>query len=140
MSKQWNELASLVLVGALWGCTNPFIRKGALNEEMAQGDDTVSVKSKRNLSTIMQQLFKFRSIHVWLPYVLNQTGSIAFYYLLSKSDLSIAVPCCNALALAFSVVTSWYMGEHNIVNHPIRSIIGSALVMVGVLVCVDSNQ
>jgi Putative transmembrane family 234 len=135
------DIASLLLVGALWGCTNPFLRKGALSEETKQPTYAqASNSSKRNIDIYIKQLLKFRSIEVWLPYVLNQTGSIAFYYLLSNSNLSIAVPCCNALALAFSVGTSWLMREHSTVNHPIRSVIGSVAVMVGVMVCVHSSQ
>ena len=81
---------------------------------------------------------KFLNVRVWLPYALNQSGSILFYLVLSRSDLTLAVPICNALSLVFSIVTSFALGES--VDKPARAVIGSALVMVGVGICVNSRE
>ena len=133
------DLCLLVLVGAFWGCTNPFLRKGAVeakrNEESAaQGSE----QSTSTLQVLKNSAAKFLNIGVWLPYALNQSGSLLFYLALSRSDLTLAVPICNALALVFSVVTSFALGES--VDKPARAVLGSALVMVGVGICVQSRE
>jgi Putative transmembrane family 234 len=146
MSRAWTEVISLFFVGALWGCTTPLIRKGALLQVQETNERDVSYGPlenngiRDNFGVCVRQLKKFRYVQVWLPYAFNQAGSIAFYYLLSNSNLSIAVPSCNALALAFAVCTSWFLGEQEKVKHPIRSIVGSVLVVAGVMVCVRSNH
>lgn len=116
----------MVLVGALWGCTNPLLRKGSLE---AQHHDR-----SRNTSIVNDFLKTFLNVKVWLPYLLNQCGSIVFYFLLANSDLSLAVPICNALAMLFSFVTSALLGE--ILDKPMRAFLGASLVLVGVTICV----
>jgi hypothetical protein len=73
-----------------------------------------------------------------LPYILNQSGSIVFYILLANSDLSLAVPICNALALVFSFITSYMLGEP--IHKPIQTFLGASLVLVGVTICVSSSS
>ena len=126
------DLASMVLVGALWGCTNPILRQGSVEAEKQQ-----SVSSRRPRSFLKSSLLAFLNFRVWLPYLLNQSGSIVFYILLANSDLSLAVPICNALALVFSFLTSAMLGES--IDKPVRSFLGAALVLVGVTICVSSQ-
>lgn len=128
------EMVSLVLVGAFWGFTNPMLRKGALEEHPCTSDD----KESSLLSFLIVTLSKFRRIRVWLPYVLNQCGSLLYYWLLASSDLSMAVPVCNALSLVFSCITSYALGER--ADQPIRALVGSALVMIGVAICMSSQE
>ena len=128
------EMVSLVLVGAFWGCTNPMLRKGALEEHPSTTDD----KESSLLSFLIVTLSKFRRIRVWLPYALNQCGSLLYYWLLANSDLSMAVPVCNALSLVFSCITSYALGER--ADQPIRALVGSALVMIGVAICMSSQE
>ena len=127
------DIISMIIVGAFWGCTNPLLRRGAV-EVSAGGKNN----KNSNSSTIMSVLRQFLNIKVWLPYILNQCGSILFYVLLSKSDLSLAVPTCNALALVFTCITSVILGEP--LYYPYRTILGSALVVGGVAVCVLSSS
>jgi Putative transmembrane family 234 len=134
------DFVLLVLVGAFWGCTNPFLRKGAL-EVSTQAKDKESSSSDNNgslLQVMSNSATKFFNIRVWLPYALNQSGSILFYVALSRSDLTLAVPVCNALSLVFSVVASFALGEY--VDKPGRAVLGSALVMIGVGICVNSRE
>jgi Putative transmembrane family 234 len=121
-------------VGAFWGCTNPMLRKGALEEHPFTTDD----KEFSLLSFLIVTLSKFRRIRVWLPYALNQCGSLLYYWLLASSDLSMAVPVCNALSLVFSCITSYALGER--ADQPIRALVGSALVMIGVAICMSSQE
>lgn len=123
------DFLSLILVGALWGCTNPMMRLASTNK----AEDPTSPSSGPS-----QPLDKLQSIRVWIPFVLNQMGSLVFYATLRQSDLSIAVPAANALSLVFSLVTSYGLGER--LNRPVVAIMGSTLVMVGVAVCVDARR
>ncbi|KGL76139.1 Transmembrane protein 234, partial [Tinamus guttatus] len=46
-----------------------------------------------------------------LPFLLNQCGSLLFYLTLASTDLSLAVPLCNSLALVATLVTGKILGE-----------------------------
>jgi uncharacterized membrane protein len=141
------NLISWTLVGVLWGCTNPLLRKGSAESEKkrivaaslerkhgkGQIKTTVSFKSK-----IITALSKFRYIGVWLPYLLNQCGSILYYKVLADSDLTLAVPICNSMTLVFSIVTSFALGER--VDKPLRATLGAALVMAGVGICISKIE
>jgi Putative transmembrane family 234 len=132
------EIASLLLVGALWGCSNPYLRKGSVAAAELNENDTIA-SSNGTQYWLIQQLSKFRYIQVWLPYVLNQTGSILFYITLSRNDLSMTVPVANALALVFSIVTStWLLNEP--VQRPLYTAIGATCIMVGVTICVSASS
>lgn len=124
------DVVSLLLVGALWGCTNPMIRKGAL--EVAENMDP------KNDQQFLSAVKKFKNFRVWLPYVLNQAGSVVYYILLASSDLTLAVPICNGLALVFSCLTSVVLGEQ--VDKPFRAFLGAALVMLGTALCMITQQ
>lgn len=147
MTVGWGDVLSAVLVGAVWGCTNPFLRKGATNDENIGGQskdgmgeeptDERSNQSNKN-QTMVQSLLRFRRVRVWLPYLLNQSGSILYYKLLATSDLSLSVPVCNALALVFSSATSFLLGER--VDRPVAAIFGSLLVTLGVALCMASKD
>jgi drug/metabolite transporter (DMT)-like permease len=129
------DVLSLVLVGACWGCTNPLLRaSSAKNPTAATADATNATFAQ----SVVSSLSKFRRISVWLPYVVNQAGSLLYYFALSQSDLSVAVPVCNALALVFSIATSYFMGER--VDQPLRTMLGASLVMGGVAVCLVSRN
>ena len=144
-----SETPALILVGALWGCTNPLLRKGSSEAKSSFGhaETTAAAESSdpssRSSDSFARSFFisslsKFLHFRVWLPYLLNQSGSLLFYYALSKSDLSLAVPICNALALIFSIFTSFALGER--VDKPARAIVGGALVMGGVTLCLSSRS
>jgi len=100
--------------------------------------ESTDKESSTFLSSVKESLSKFRQWRVWLPYALNQCGSVLYYYLLASSDLSVAVPVCNALSLVFSCITSYMLGER--VDQPLKAIVGSALVMVGVAICMSSQE
>mmetsp|Transcript_36111 Transcript_36111/g.79061 ORF Transcript_36111/g.79061 Transcript_36111/m.79061 type:complete len:158 (+) Transcript_36111:454-927(+) len=139
MAAGWGDLLSAVLVGAVWGCTNPFLRRGSAANENVQSEmhaETTPDATEGN--SIIQSLLRFKRVGVWLPYLLNQSGSILYYKLLATSDLSLSVPVCNALALVFSSATCFLLGEH--VDRPITAILGSLLVTLGVAVCMASNE
>ena len=145
------EILSLIFVGATWGCSNSFLRKGS-TEAAAKTSTTIgtttttteppqpSERTPTWLKFLKEQLSKFRHVSVWLPYVVNQSGSILYYVTLSQTDISIAVPACNALSLVFSICTSWFILKEP-VERPLFTMIGAALIMVGVATCIQAaNQ
>lgn len=130
---KWNHLLSIVFVGAFWGCTNPILRRGAADDITA-----CSVEEDATFFSLLDSLKKFRRFGVWLPYLFNQCGSLLYYYLLASSDLTLAVPVCNALSLVFSIMTSYALGER--VDKPGQAIFGAALVTGGVAICIASRE
>ena len=150
------EIISLIFVGATWGCSNSFLRKGSTEASLSTPTTTIHTtattehafepqlrhnarKSKllQRLEFLKVQLSKFRHASVWLPYVVNQSGSIIYYVTLSQTDISIAVPACNALSLVFSICTSWFVLNEP-VERPIMTMIGATLIMVGVAMCIQA--
>ena len=139
------DFVSMILVGLLWGCTNPFLRKGSVEvnksaaaaaaETNTNTDDDEHKKTK-NPMTVWQV---FRNMQLYVPFLLNQAGSVVFYFLLANSNISMAVPICNAFALVFSFLTSAFVtGEPN--EKPIQIIVGASLILVGVTICVSSQE
>ncbi|CAB9525418.1 Transmembrane protein 234 [Seminavis robusta] len=131
------DVVLLILVGAFWGCTNPLLRKGASDAGSIK-EEAASTNDHSLLDTLQASAKKFINVRVWLPYAMNQFGSVLFYVALSRSDLTLAVPVCNALALVFSMATSFALGER--VDRPLRAVAGSALVMTGVGICLHSRE
>lgn len=155
------EVLSLILVGAMWGTTNPFLRQQAKKENGASSgsnsssntDSSTSPSSSAHnaaaaaadhvpqqslIQSILSSLAKFRRFGVWIPFLLNQSGSILFYYSLANSEISLAVPICNGLALLFSIATSHFLGER--VDQPFRTMVGATLVVGGVALCLATTK
>ena len=137
------EVVSLILVGALWGCTNPLLRQGAVDTAAAgtstTTDSTGTPPTAGGLLASLHSFFRQLShVRVWLPYVVNQCGSLLYYFTLANSDLSLAVPICNALALVFSIITSLVLGEP--LRRPWLTIVGSAMVVAGVTLCLHTTE
>ena len=144
------DFVSMILVGLLWGCTNPFLRKGSVevNKSAAAAaadnnnnntDDDEHKKKKKKTKNPMTVWQVFRNMQLYVPFLLNQAGSLVFYFLLANSNISMAVPICNAFALVFSFLTSAFVtGEP--IEKPIHIIVGASLILVGVTICVSSQE
>ncbi len=78
------------------------------------------------------------NIKIWLPYVINQLGSVLFYKTLATSSLILSVPICNATAMVFSSITSAILGEK--VDKPRRAVMGVLFVLLGVAICMHSSN
>jgi len=134
-----SEALSLLLVGAFWGCTNPYMRKGYIDTKSTKSTTQTADDSDTNnshirwKSYILAKLVILANYKVWLPYLINQLGSILYYKTLASSNLTLSVPICNATAMVFSSITSAILGEK--VNQPGRAVVGVILVLSGVAVC-----
>ncbi|XP_077338122.1 transmembrane protein 234 isoform X2 [Lithobates pipiens] len=129
MSMAVVDVCSLLLVALLWGVTNPFLRKGAEGVERVREDRTVW----RLLSEAKFLISNYRYI---IPFLLNQSGSVFFYLTLASTELSLAVPVCNSLALVFTVVTGWLLGE-DIGGK--GAVLGLLIMIFGISICVASS-
>jgi drug/metabolite transporter (DMT)-like permease len=129
------DLVGLVLVGALWGCTNPLLRDGS--KAAAASSNCAATSTHASNHRIVAALGKFKNVKVWLPYLLNQCGSLLYYFCLSRSNISLAVSICNALALVFSTATSCVLGER--VDKPLSTALGASMIMIGVAICLVST-
>ena len=108
--------------------------------------DAVSTKKKGNqashavfnCSSFLQELFlTFTNLKFIIPFALNQSGSMVYYYLLGTADISLASPICNSLTFTFTAITSWLIGEK--IDSPFFTIIGIFFVLIGVTLCTLSR-
>ncbi|XP_066060719.1 transmembrane protein 234 [Chamaea fasciata] len=122
--------AALALVAALWGCTAPLLRAAAAALEQQRDRD-------RDRGHLRQLLGEFLSLSLnckyLVPFLLNQAGSLLFYLTLASTDLALAVPLCNSLALVVTLVTGKILGE-DIGGK--RAVAGMLLTILGVSLCV----
>ncbi|CAI5737741.1 unnamed protein product [Peronospora destructor] len=105
MNSAVSTLVSFFFVGALWGCTNPLIKLGS-------NDDVMYTRKDNSIWEYVNQLVGL--VKNWkfvLPFMMNQSGSVAYVYLLSSTDVSNAVPICNSLTFVFTAITSRLLGE-----------------------------
>ncbi|XP_077588132.1 transmembrane protein 234 [Stigmatopora nigra] len=124
------EVLSLLLVSVLWGCTNPFLKRGT------EGIEHVN-KMGKVAQFIAEVKFLFCNLKYLIPFVLNQSGSLVYYYTLSTTDLSLAVPVSNSLTFLWTLVTGKLLGEN---FGGKQAVAGMFLTMVGITLCIISSM
>ncbi|RAL10294.1 uncharacterized protein BO97DRAFT_394408 [Aspergillus homomorphus CBS 101889] len=72
-----------------------------------------------------------------IPLVVNLTGSVWFFLLVGKHELSLTVPLANSSAFLFTVLGEWYVERKGIAR---ETWVGMALVLGGIAVCVFSKS
>ncbi|KAL6488043.1 hypothetical protein MHYP_G00046690 [Metynnis hypsauchen] len=123
------DILWLLLVAALWGVTNPLLKKGTVGIE--------HVKEGSRISQLLAEVkFLFLNVKYLLPFLLNQSGSVVFYFTLATTDLSLAVPTVNSLSFLFTLLTGKLLGED---FGGKRAVLGMVLTMLGVTLCVVSS-
>uniref|UniRef100_A0A671VFE1 Transmembrane protein 234 n=1 Tax=Sparus aurata TaxID=8175 RepID=A0A671VFE1_SPAAU len=122
-------LLSLLLVSVLWGCTNPLLKRGT------EGIENVTETSR--VSQLLAELkFLFLNLKYLVPFLLNQSGSLVYYYTLSTTDLSLAVPVANSLTFLCTLLTGKALGEE---FGGKQAVAGMFLTMAGITLCVISS-
>ncbi|MCJ1469808.1 hypothetical protein MMC07_008450 [Pseudocyphellaria aurata] len=130
-----------LLVGMAWGLTTPFIRRAAVN--LPASSSSSSDQSGRNwlqvkiASAISTALDLLRTPAYLIPLVINLTGSIWFFLLVGKAELSLTVPITNSLAFLFTVLGEWW-AEGKIISRD--TWLGMGLVLGGIALCVQSKS
>ncbi|XP_077193543.1 transmembrane protein 234 isoform X3 [Paroedura picta] len=123
------EVAALVLVAALWGGTNPFLKRGTEGLEQVK-------KENWALQLLTEMKFLFLNYKYAIPFMLNQCGSLVYYLTLASTDLTLAVPLCNSLALMFTMATGKMLGED---IGSSRAALGMLLTGLGVTLCIAES-
>lgn len=119
----------LTVVAIIWGATNPLIKRGSAGIE--------NIKCSNRVLQFLAEL-KFLACkwqHI-VPFLLNQSGSVLYYYTIGQADISLAVPITNSLTLVVTMATGRLLGER------VKSqwtYIGVAMVTSGVALCVFSK-
>jgi drug/metabolite transporter (DMT)-like permease len=116
----FTKFLSYLAVSILWGCTNPFIKS-------AQSTESLTI-----YSMFKKILTDYKTL---IPLLLNQSGSLLFYYLLAKEPISFAVPVVNSLTLFFTCITAYALGET--LQSAKLFILGSILIIAGIYLCLS---
>lgn len=103
-----------------------------------EGDATKELSGISRSKAILKSIWQLTRIKVWLPYSINQLGSLLYYKSLASSNLTLSVPICNATAMVFSSITSILLGER--VNQPGKAMLGVSFVLLGVGICMYSSE
>ncbi|KOC69795.1 Transmembrane protein 234 like protein, partial [Habropoda laboriosa] len=67
-----------------------------------------------------------------IPFIINQSGSVLYFLILSNTDISLAVPVTNSLTFVITAITGWILGEEKIHRN---TYIGMVLIMIGTVLC-----
>ena len=137
---------SFVIVACLWGCTNPFLKKG--QDDINKSEATAN-KDKDDLAPVVDcatssapssdsigkwKIWNMCTAKVGIPFMINQSGSVLFYLLLSTEPLGTTVPIVNCLTFVFTALTSIVVNGEK-VDSPLLLILGTLLVLVGMYLC-----
>lgn len=114
------------LVGILWGVTNPFIKRATVSST-----SRAPAAGKSHLATLRQFCSEPNS---FVPFLVNQMGSLVFYYMLSKEPVSRTAPICNAITFIFTALTGYVFLQEEI-RSPLLLATGSLLVILGTYFC-----
>ena len=108
------EILWILLVGIIWGSTNVYMEKGT--------------KQSLNLSYLPNFLNTFLHPKFLIPYLLNQTGSILYYFQLGQVPLKLAVPLANSVTFLVTTLLS---------KPKTRTFIGGAFIIAGISLCLS---
>jgi hypothetical protein len=163
------KVGAFLLVGMMWGCTNPFLKNGTealpsvtRGSRLAQFAAEVRHRARDELRhsqfvPIAQMYCIFTRWKFYIPFGINQAGSLVYIYLLGQTDISIAVPTCNSLTFVrqrqratsfmsspraclqvFTAVTCHLLGEK--VDRPLLMYTGILLILCGITICIWSKS
>ena len=148
-----STLLGCLVVSALWGVTNPFLRAGAEStvhptaptplQRRQRGKTVAATASHPSLYTrvIAGARVVAATLANWrfsLPFAVNQLGGVAFSALLGTADLTLVVPLVNSLTILWTAATARVMFGETERLTPARCG-GAALVLAGIALCLSSR-
>ncbi|KZZ99039.1 integral membrane protein [Moelleriella libera RCEF 2490] len=111
-----NYVVSFILVGLAWGLTTPFIRRAARTHDPSLPARHASLVERQPhwlprklLAGLFAAIHLLRNPRYAVPLLLNLTGSVWFFLLIGRAELSLTVPIVNTMAFLFTVVGEWYV-------------------------------
>lgn len=108
-------MLGIIIVGLIWGITNKLMESGA--KEVKPWTEYLPLH--------LQEFLHYR---VLFPFVVNQLGSLLYYYSLGVTPIKIAVPIANSV----SFITTILLDKQNL-----KSITGASLVIIGMSFCLN---
>uniref|UniRef100_A0A7N4P3F0 Transmembrane protein 234 n=1 Tax=Sarcophilus harrisii TaxID=9305 RepID=A0A7N4P3F0_SARHA len=129
MAATLGQVCALVLVALLWGGSNPLLKRAA--------GTLVPAQEGNWLQQLLQETkYLFFSYQYLVPLCLNQCGSLVYYLTLASTDLSLAVPISNSLALVVTLVVGKFLGEDIGGKWPA---LGMVFTISGIMLCIASS-
>nr|XP_014989567.1 transmembrane protein 234 isoform X4 [Macaca mulatta] len=104
MAVSLGQVLALVLVAALWGGTQPLLKRASAGLQRVH-EPTWARQLLQEMKTL------FLNTEYLMPFLLNQCGSLLYYLTLASTDLTLAVPICNSLAIIFTLIVGKALGE-----------------------------
>ncbi|XP_031234650.1 transmembrane protein 234 isoform X1 [Mastomys coucha] len=129
MAASWGQVLALVLVAALWGGTQPLLKRASAGLEQVH-ERTWARQLLQEMKTL------FLNTEYLMPFLLNQSGSLLYYLTLASTDLTLAVPICNSLAIVFTLAVGKVLGED--VGGK-EAVAGMVLTITGITLCITSS-
>ena len=120
------EITWLVIPSLLWGVTNPLIKKGSSGIELVSGNGLLS-------TAVLKFQFIVSKWKIFLPFFVNQLGSVAYFFALKSADVSVGVPVVNSLTLVITSLTGHLVAQE---KYNLKTILGMLLIVSGVSLCV----
>ncbi|PGH01458.1 hypothetical protein GX51_05267 [Blastomyces parvus] len=150
----FNYILSFLLVGVAWGFTTPFIRRAAVefnarNEQKTSQQQQTAGKDGNGASSSSSWVTRkalamsqtvvnlLQTPGYTVPLLLNLTGSVWFFLLVGKHELSLTVPITNSMAFLFTVLGEWYV-EGKVISK--STWLGMSMVLGGIALCVHSKM
>ncbi|KAK1825824.1 hypothetical protein QBC39DRAFT_394652 [Podospora conica] len=138
-----NYVVGFLMVGIAWGLTTPFIRRAAKDHRPPPHPvlETARVRDSwwrsRVYGAALGVVDLLRNPRYAVPLVVNLTGSVWFFLLIGKAELSLTVPIVNTLAFLFTVVGDWWV-ENKVISR--ETMVGMVLSLAGIALCVHSKN
>ncbi|XP_028692442.2 transmembrane protein 234 isoform X1 [Macaca mulatta] len=129
MAVSLGQVLALVLVAALWGGTQPLLKRASAGLQRVH-EPTWARQLLQEMKTL------FLNTEYLMPFLLNQCGSLLYYLTLASTDLTLAVPICNSLAIIFTLIVGKALGE-DIGGK--RAVAGMVLTVIGISLCITSS-
>eukprot|EP00742_Colponemidia_sp_Colp-10_P004797 GILJ01005117.1.p1 GENE.GILJ01005117.1~~GILJ01005117.1.p1 ORF type:complete len:131 (+),score=12.44 GILJ01005117.1:49-441(+) len=118
------EVWGMLIVGLFWGATTPFLEQGSEGVEKVQARGFFN----KAVAELRYILTRWRFV---VPFLINQSASLVFYYLLGQAEISVAVPICNCVAFVITSMVEAYLHGR---RPNMYTILGTALVLLGLFV------
>ncbi|CAD7678582.1 unnamed protein product [Nyctereutes procyonoides] len=143
MAASLGQVLALVLVAALWGGTQPLLKRASARLQQVH-ERTWARQLLQEMKTL------FLNTEYLMPFFLNQCGSLLYYLTLASTDLTLAVPISNSLAIVFTLIVGKVLGEdiggkalllpysHQSFLLP-GALTGMVLTVTGIALCVTSS-
>ncbi|XP_007948663.1 transmembrane protein 234 [Orycteropus afer afer] len=129
MAASLGQVLALVLVAALWGGTQPLLKRASAGLQQ--------VHERTWVQQLLQEMKTlFLNTEYLMPFLFNQCGSLLYYFTLASTDLTLAVPICNSLAIVFTLIVGKILGED---IGGTRAVVGMVLTVTGIALCITSS-